>query len=155
MVSSDTSIVFKYFRNKVLLLDNFVITGEALDLEIKQLFEKLQQSNLKEEDILSKSSLKLVDEMYENIIISDEDIEELYRNLLNGTQKRNVGDNFKHIVTDNWKVDLVMTINLRSLKNFFELRDSGAAYFQIRNLAKAMKASTPSKYLDLIVKKKG
>lgn len=66
--------------------------------------------------------------------------------------KRNVGDAFKHIVTDNWYTDLVMTMNLRSLKNFFELRDSGAAYFLIRELAKQMKLSTPDKYLNLIVK---
>ena len=46
-----------------------------------------------------------------------------------------------------------MTINLRSLKNFFTLRDSASAYFQIQWLAQEMKKVTPDKYLDLIVKK--
>jgi len=64
-----------------------------------------------------------------------------------------VGDAFKHIVTDNWKVDMVVTFNLRSLKNYFDLRDSGGAWFQIRWLAQAMKEATPEKYLKLIVKK--
>ena len=71
-----------------------------------------------------------------------------------GKKKRNVGDAFKHIITDNVKVDMVVTFNLRSLKNYFTLRDSGAAYFQIRWLAQEMMRVTPSKYLDLIVKKK-
>lgn len=76
----------------------------------------------------------------------------IFKSLESSKKKRNVGDAFKHIVTDNWKVDMVVTFNLRSLKNYFQLRDSGAAYFQIQWLAKAMKEVTPSKYLDLIVK---
>ena len=78
---------------------------------------------------------------------------ELYDLLESGKKKRNIGDAFKHIVSDNWKVDMVVTFNLRSLKNYFQLRDSGAAYFQIQWLAQAMKDVTPSKYLDLIIKK--
>jgi len=81
------------------------------------------------------------------------DLEETFNNLENGKNKRNVGDAFKHIVNTNWKVDLVVTFNLRSLKNFYKLRDSGAAWFQIRTLAQEMKKVTPEKYLDLIVKK--
>ena len=80
--------------------------------------------------------------------------QELYDILEASKTKRNVGDAFKHIVTDNWYTDLVMTMNLRSLKNFYQLRDSGAAYFLIRELAKQMKLSTPDKYLNLIVKQK-
>jgi len=68
-------------------------------------------------------------------------------------KKRNIGDAFKHIVTDNWKVDLVMTMNIRSLKNFLDLRDSGSAWFQIRWLAEEIKNQTPEKYLRLISKK--
>jgi thymidylate synthase (FAD) len=73
--------------------------------------------------------------------------------LENGKKKRNVGDGFKHIVSDNWKVDMVVTFNIRSLKNYFDLRDSGAAWFQIQWLAEAMKEVTPIKYLKLIDKK--
>jgi len=77
----------------------------------------------------------------------------LFNALEAGKRKRNVGDAFKHIVTDNWKVDMVVTFNLRSLKNYFDLRTSGAAWFQIRWLAEEMKKATPVKYLRLIDKK--
>jgi thymidylate synthase (FAD) len=80
--------------------------------------------------------------------------EALFEALQAGKKKKNVGDAFKHIITDNVKVDMVVTFNLRSLKNYLTLRDSGAAYFQIRWLAQEMMRVTPSKYLDLIVKKK-
>lgn len=78
----------------------------------------------------------------------------LYDALQAGKKKRNVGDAFKHIITDNVKVDMVVTFNLRSLKNYFSLRDSGAAFFQIRWLAQEMIRVTPKKYLDLIIKNK-
>jgi thymidylate synthase (FAD) len=81
-----------------------------------------------------------------------DDSEALYNALESGKKKKNVGDAFKHIITDNVKVDMVVTFNLRSLKNYFTLRESGAAYFQIRWLAQEMMRATPSKYLDLIIK---
>jgi len=62
--------------------------------------------------------------------------------------------NLKWIVDDNFKVDMVFTMNLRSLKNYLSLRDSGAAYFQIRNLAEEIMNATPDKYLKLIIKSK-
>ena len=48
---------------------------------------------------------------------------------------------------------MVVTFNLRSLKNYFDLRTSGAAWFQIRWLAEAIKKQTPEKYLKLIDKR--
>ena len=48
---------------------------------------------------------------------------------------------------------MVVTFNIRSLKNYFDLRDSGAAWFQIQWLAQGMKDATPKKYLKLIDKK--
>jgi len=131
---------------------NILITSDKLYnyLEYKNIFEKLsfQEMKIDTEDFINlsvaKSSLKFID------TINNSD--ELFKLLEEGKAKRNVGDPFKHIVTDNWKTDLVMTINLRSLKNFFELRDSGAAWFQIQWLAQAMKEVTPIKYLKLIDK---
>lgn len=76
----------------------------------------------------------------------------VFKMLESGPKKRNVGDSFKHIVTENWKVDLVMSINLRSFKNFLGLRLSGSAWFQIQWLAQAMQYVTPTKYLKLIIK---
>lgn len=140
-----------FFIQKILKLDMFVVTdNDYLKIEIGSIFDKLFYQKSKIEDFYTlavvKSSLPFL-KQYKS------DKEMLYEKLQSGKKKRNVGDAFKHIVTDNWKVDMVVTFNLRSLKNYFSLRDSGAAYFQIRTLAKEMIKATPQKYLDLIIKK--
>jgi thymidylate synthase (FAD) len=139
------------FYDLVLPMDMFVTSDDGYNrTEIDGIFAKLfyQYETLEEffETAVAKSSLPYLAGNYS--------YDELFKLLQNGKKKRNVGDAFKHIVTDNWKVDMVVTMNLRGLKNYFGLRDSGAAFFQIRWLAKAMKEVTPSKYLDLIVKNK-
>lgn len=139
----------KFFIDKVLSFDMFVTADENYNkLEISAMYEKLKyQSTIVEEFYslaVAKSSLHFLDEI--------KDTDKLYEALQSGKKKRNVGDAFKHIITDNVKVDMIVTFNLRSLKNYFTLRDSGAAYFQIKWLAQEMKKVTPKKYLDLIVK---
>ncbi|WP_297433206.1 FAD-dependent thymidylate synthase [Sulfurimonas sp.] len=142
----------EFFIKKVLEFNMFVTADAAYNrVEINGMYEKLNYQFHVVEDFYSlavaKSSLGFLEEF-------EGDAEALYEALQNGKKKRNVGDAFKHIITDNVKVDMVVTFNLRSLKNYFTLRDSGAAYFQIRWLAKEMMRVTPQKYLDLIVKKK-
>lgn len=141
----------EFFIKKILDLDMFVTKDRDYNrIEISAMFDKLsyQQSVVDNfyEISIAKSSLALLDEI--------KDHAELYDALQAGKKKRNVGDAFKHIIGDNVKVDMVVTFNLRSLKNYFTLRDSGAAFFQIRWLAEEMKKATPKKYLDLIVKSK-
>jgi thymidylate synthase (FAD) len=141
----------EFFTQKVLSFDMFVTADEEYNkLEISAMFDKLSFQQKKVDDFnsiaVAKSSLVLLDE-FKN------DSQKLFEALENGKKKRNVGDAFKHIITDNVKVDMVVTFNLRSLKNYFTLRDSGAAYFQIRWLAQEMMRVTPSKYLNLIIKK--
>ena len=143
-----------FFITKILSFDMFVTSDANYNkLEIGGMFDKLayQQSVVEDFNSLSvaKSSLHLLEEFSIN---SDSQL--LYEALQAGKKKRNVGDAFKHIITDNVKVDMVVTFNLRSLKNYFSLRDSGSAYFQIRWLAQEMMRVTPSKYLDLIIKGK-
>lgn len=138
----------EFFIQKILELDMLVIDDEFYNrIEIGSIYDKLtyQKSLMSDfyESAVAKSSLHLLE-------MSDP--KELYKALELGKKKRNVGDAFKHIVSDNFKVDMVVTFNLRSLKNYFQLRDSGAAYFQIRALAQEMKRATPKKYLDLIIK---
>lgn len=142
----------EFFIQKVLSYGMFVTADEDYNrLEISAMYDKLLFQSQRVEDFLSiavaKSSLEFVEEFRG-------DAGKLYEALEAGKKKRNVGDAFKHIISDNVKVDMVVTFNLRSLKNYLTLRDSGAAYFQIRWLAEAMKAATPKKYLDLIVKEK-
>ncbi len=141
---------FDFFLNTILDLNLFVITDrDYLSIEIRAMFDKLSFQYQKESDFLetavAKSSLPYIESF-------KHDASALFDALQNGKKKRNVGDGFKHIVTDNWKVDMVVSFNIRSLKNYFDLRDSGAAWFQIQWLAAAMKEVTPLKYLRLIDK---
>jgi len=142
----------EFFIQKVLSFNMFVTADEAYNrIEINGMYEKLNYQFHVVEDFYSlavaKSSLSFLEQF-------QGDATALYEALENGKKKRNVGDAFKHIIGDNVKVDMVVTFNLRSLKNYFTLRESGAAYFQIRWLAKEMMRVTPQKYLDLIMKKK-
>ena len=141
-----------FFIDIVASYDMFVTADSAYNrLEIGAMYDKLLFQKQRVEDFyaiaVAKSSLEL-------LVTLNGRPKDLYEALQNGKKKRNVGDAFKHIITDNVKVDMVVTFNLRSLKNYFTLRESGAAYFQIRWLAQEMMKVTPNKYLDLIIKKK-
>lgn len=141
---------FTFFFETLLTLNLFVITDkEYLLIEIRAIHDKLLFQYKRDNDFIhnavAKSSLPFLEEHKGNA-------NTLYAALEHGKKKRNVGDGFKHIVSDNWKVDMVVTFNIRSLKNYFDLRDSGAAWFQIQWLAEAMKDVTPVKYLKLIDK---
>ena len=142
---------FAFFLTQLMALDMFVITDESyLRIEIQAIYDKLMFQYSKDSafihNAVAKSSLMFLKDF-------KGDAQGLFGALQNGKKKRNVGDGFKHIVSDNWKVDMVITFNIRSLKNYFDLRDSGAAWFQIRWLAEEMKKVTPEKYLRLIDKK--
>jgi len=142
----------EFFIQKVLSFDMFVVADKAYNtIEISGMYDKLNYQALIVEDFnsiaIAKSSLGFIEEFANNA-------EVLFNAFESGKKKRNVGDAFKHIITDNVKVDMVVTFNLRSLKNYFTLRDSGAAFFQIRWLAREMMRVTPKKYLDLIIRNK-
>ena len=116
---------FAFFLEKVLALHLFVISDEKyLAIEIKAMYDKLKFQYERDEAFLqnaiAKSSLPFIQEC-------KGDSQTLFEAFEMGKKKRNVGDGFKHIVSDNWKVDMVVTFNIRSLKNYFDLRDSGAA----------------------------
>ena len=143
----------EFFIKTVLGFDMFVTSDEAYNrIEIGAIYDKLDYQSKIVEDFhsiaVAKSSIPFIAE-YEGDAVA------LYAALQAGKKKRNVGDAFKHIISDNVKVDMVVTFNLRSLKNYFTLRDSGAAFFQIRWLAQEMMRVTPKKYLDLIIKQEG
>lgn len=148
----------EWFIEKFLSFDILVTTDVDYNkLEASSVYDKLylQYNKLKtktsDDEVydffkiaVAKSSLEFLQE--------NKTPDEMFKLLESGKKKRNVGDAFKHIVNDNWKVDLVVTFNLRSLKNYFELRASGSSYFQIQWLAEEMVRVTPRKYLDLIMK---
>jgi len=154
IASLNSQSPIQFFLLKMKQFDMFVIDdNDYLNIEIEAMFKKLilQRDRIGKEEFLKISVAKSSLELFNGRYIDSHD---LFEALEKGPKKRNVGDSFKHLVTDNVKVDMVVTFNLRSLKNYFYLRDAGSAYFQIRNLAKVMKEVTPSKYLDLIIKAK-
>jgi len=149
MHTHNKDVFIKYLED----MNFLVVEDKAKYLEISQLWDKLWYQVEKLDTEFHK--LALSKSSYEWYVAnhSKSTIDEIFKYLQSNKQKRNVGDNFKWVVTDNWKVDLVMTMNLRSLSNFLKLRDSGAAYFGIRWLAEEIVKATPQKYLNLISKK--
>jgi len=140
----------KTFVDEVLRYDMFVVADEKMNrIELHGIFDKMKYhyDKIGQTKWLELSVAKSVRER-----IPAESEYHTFVKLLNSKDKRNVGDSFKYIISDNFKVSAVMTINLRSFKNFLGLRDSGAAWFQIEKLAQEMKAKTPDKYLKLILK---
>lgn len=140
-----------WFANTLLALNMFVTSEHSYNrIECEGIYSKLyhQRHVLGVEEFnslaIAKSSIALISP---HVTANT-----LFEQLQAGKNKRNALDPFKNIVTDTWKVDLVMTINLRSFKNFLQLRDSGAAYFGIQWLSAEMIKATPRKYLDLILK---
>lgn len=149
--NTSNTIPSQWFLDTILELDMFVTSEPSYNkLQATDIWNKLKYQ-------WNKSTVEFIDnsvskDAKSNGALEQPTSQQVFNALKLSKQKRNVGDNFKHIVNDNWKVDMVVSFNLRSLKNYFGLRDSGAAYAQIRWLAQAMKAITPKKYLDLIVK---
>lgn len=140
-----------WFKTEATKLKLFVIEDKVYnDLQLEDIFKKLDYQKTTDKDFISYI---LKEEIYSKIMKESKTASGVLYEFNQLKKKRNVGDYFKHIVNDNWRVNMVITFNLRSLKNYFDLRDSGAAYFQIRTLAQEMKNITPKKYLRLIDKK--
>lgn len=141
-----------WFTSNLKTSDLLVTEGEYNVVEYNSIFEKLyfQYLQLGKEAFIDLALSKSAKEQY--LASTHLNSDELYAVLSAAKKKRNVADNFKHIVTDNFKTDMVVTFNLRSLKNYIELRANNAAWFQIQWLAEEIIKVTPKKYLDLIVK---
>lgn len=100
---------------------------------------------------LSKEAIAFVDTLNKDEK-TDAECSELFDKMLMCKDKKNAGDSFKHIVSDMWATDDVVTMNLRSLKHFLSLRATGSAWFLMRALAEEMIDATDIKYLRLISK---
>ena len=134
-------------KSKVLVVEGYMATSIAQCIANK-LFAFIDHEGIMatKELILSKAQLVVINESGYN------NERELIQKLLKAKSKRNVGDAFKFLVDDMWSTELVMTINMRSLKNFVKLRLSKAAWFLIQELAKDMMAQLPTGYKRLITK---
>lgn len=138
------------FIRRINVLDMFVTTSPEYNaLEIGGIYNKLnhQYILLGQEEFYKLSVAKSSIEDFMNSTTAEEGLE-----ILNRKAKRNVGDPFKGtIVTDAFSVDLGFTMNLRALKNLFDLRLSGSAFWQIQLLAAQIYSQIPENYLKLIV----
>ncbi len=153
IASKSTSIGnAKYeFEQLILAMDMFTVQGIPAKLEAHAIYDKLQHQ------VLAIGSDKFNELSLSKDALTNGSLNQLgcqltFKALELSKSKRNSGDHLKWIVTDTWKTDLVMTLNLRSLKNLLDLRLPGSAYFEIRNLAKEIVKATPDKYLKLILK---
>jgi thymidylate synthase (FAD) len=73
---------------------------------------------------------------------------------LKGSKKKKQNDRVKRCLPETWTTKTVLTFNIRALKHFIELRDSGSAYYGIRELAEELISKTPDKYMRFIRKPK-
>ena len=138
------------FLKIIKILDMFVYDNKRMiEIEVDGIFDKLrfklESGDSEINDMLSKEGQNVL-QSYKNYNAS------LFQQLEHAKKKRNVGDKFKDIVSDNWKVDMIVKFNLRSMKNYLDLRTSGSAWHQMQWLANAIKDEIPTKYLRLIDK---
>ena len=145
----DKEIPVTWFVSKMLELDilSYKEDKDLAYIEIRAIYDKLNYQLSKTNfiaDILTDQQL----EAFREIGSSGK----LFETLKTLPKKRNIGDNFKHIVTDNFLTDMVVTFNLRSLKNYLSLRGSNSAWSPMQELAQEIKKATPIKYLKLIDK---
>jgi thymidylate synthase (FAD) len=68
------------------------------------------------------------------------------RALVNGISN----DKAKYLLPENFKTDLVWTINMRSLQNFLSLRTDKSALWEIRELANKVFEAVPEEYKYLL-----
>lgn len=124
-----------------------VTNGVYNNCVLRGMFEKLREQYilLGKDKFIDYALTKDMKSTYMNY----DNSKDLY-NKLNEKTKKNVGDYFKHCIDENLSVDLGYTINLRSLKNFFELRLNGAAWFQIQMLANEMFKTLPDNLRKLV-----
>jgi thymidylate synthase (FAD) len=120
-------------------LDIFVTSDETYNrIQVQDICNRLvfQYKSIGADEFMAKSLGKtnreyILGELNKGSI----DYKLVFDTLMANPAKRNAGDNFKHIVNDNWSVNLIFTMNLRALGNYLKLRKAGSAYFQIQWLA--------------------
>lgn len=136
------------FVQYILNEDFYTISDVAyIELEASMMFEKLlyQASTVGKEEFRKLIVPKSLMDSFDNA----KDISEAL-SILKSKVKRNLGDPFKHVVSENFRVDLGMSINLRSLKNMFDLRLNASAWFQFQVLMNEIFKVIPESYMKLI-----
>jgi len=143
-----------FFTKIVQSLGMFALEDSSLiELEINSMYDKLSLFFLRNPNYKDYVSKDIKENVEFKDFQSQLEYTKEYDKMMSLKQKKNIGDPFKFIVTDNWSVDLVLSFNARSLKHFQDLRNSGAAYFMIRELAQKILEATPDSYKSLVTKR--
>lgn len=125
ILENDTIETQEKFRN--IVKNNIIVDDDKwIDIETTALYSKLKLYN--QEEPLVKG--------------------------LKGSRKKKQNDRVKRCLPETWMTKMVITFNIRSFKHFVELRDSGSAYFGIRELTENMMSQVPDKLMRYIKKPK-
>jgi len=65
---------------------------------------------------------------------------------------QNKNDVKKYFLPENFRTNLIMSINLRAFLNFLELREASGAHFEIKHLANLMRTEIESTYIGELIK---
>jgi len=146
---------WRYFFDLIYNLDMFVFRDEnAVMTEVNFIQDHLDRlighHPLK---VLSNEQRDMFEKMTDNKFPTNlKGAIELFEAVRACKGKRNALDPYKAIVTDNWTTSIVSTWNVRSLKNFMDLRRSGAAWEPMQELAEAMYNAAPAEMRRYLVK---
>lgn len=141
-----------YFIKEVRKLNLFNIVDSELEYtKLASIYNQLLTLYNRDKDcfnraVLSKQAIGIV-----NNSTKYKNIDEFRLDLFQAKNKRNAGDTVKAVIIDEmFNTSLVLSMNLRSLKHFLKLRDSGAAWEPMRQFAKQIRDAVPAEYLPYI-----
>jgi len=131
------------------LIDDWIdLNANFFSQDAHNAFEKVVKENVVHDDF---EMIQIIsDYLYKSLKRYHEE-EPLVKGLT-GSKKKKQNDRVKRCLPESWMTEGVWTFNLRALKHFISLRESGAAYPYIRELTQEIIKATPEKYLRLVKK---
>lgn len=116
---------------------------DANKTEIMNLINKYFVNPYKDFDNMHYGNIILLDLYYSNMFSQVESLYNSYEYLKHMLSVKSIDerpeDFLKYNLLESKRTELVMTINLRSMRNFLRLRDNKKAHFEIRKVAELMK----------------
>lgn len=131
------------------LINAWIEHNNTLDTDNYTKFVDVVRKNIIHED----DGLVLTTAEYISGMLHIYNTEEVLQSDLKGKAKKKQNDRVKRALPESWMLEGIWTFNLRALKHFLKLRDSGSAYYGIREVAVALKEALPPKYRTIIDKK--
>ncbi len=111
---------------------------------LKKVLKNYENKNYTPDEIIEKTKPFLV--QFGNHAVDFHSASQL-STLVYGLKQGQKNDEYKYMLPEAFRTELIWTINARSLRNFFKLRLSKKAHFEIRHLAKLIKKELPPQHL--------